>query len=61
MVLSPHVMFRTSMSAPAEQSLVSTISLSTLLFPAHPWSWIDTIGLSGPSSTHARMTRFIWR
>mmetsp|Transcript_12558 Transcript_12558/g.18864 ORF Transcript_12558/g.18864 Transcript_12558/m.18864 type:complete len:337 (-) Transcript_12558:1388-2398(-) len=53
--LSPSGMLRRSKRAPSG----STISFSTLPLPPAPWSWMDTMGLSSPSSTQARMTRFI--
>mmetsp|Transcript_115320 Transcript_115320/g.326772 ORF Transcript_115320/g.326772 Transcript_115320/m.326772 type:complete len:364 (-) Transcript_115320:7-1098(-) len=51
---SPTSILRMSMSAPAG----SAISFRTLPEPPAPWSWIDRMGLSGPSSTQARTTRF---
>mmetsp|Transcript_56997 Transcript_56997/g.112515 ORF Transcript_56997/g.112515 Transcript_56997/m.112515 type:complete len:340 (-) Transcript_56997:765-1784(-) len=52
---SPQSMARMSYRAPCS----STISLSTFPFPPHPWSWIETMGLCGPSSMHARSSRFM--
>mmetsp|Transcript_7001 Transcript_7001/g.16332 ORF Transcript_7001/g.16332 Transcript_7001/m.16332 type:complete len:385 (-) Transcript_7001:1155-2309(-) len=54
-VWSPERIDRTCSFAPRG----SQISLSTLPLPPAPWSWMATMGLASPSSTHARMTRFI--
>ena len=52
-VSSPTSTSRIPIRAPAGL----TISFSTLQLPPAPWSWMLTIGLSAPSSTHARITR----
>ena len=49
-------MFRISIRPPAG----STSSVTTLHGPPAPWSWMLTIGFASPSSTQARMTRFIF-
>mmetsp|Transcript_44187 Transcript_44187/g.69131 ORF Transcript_44187/g.69131 Transcript_44187/m.69131 type:complete len:336 (-) Transcript_44187:28-1035(-) len=54
-VASPALMSRSSYRAPSG----STISLSTLPLPPAPWSCTETIGLRAPSSTQARISRFI--
>mmetsp|Transcript_24390 Transcript_24390/g.55567 ORF Transcript_24390/g.55567 Transcript_24390/m.55567 type:complete len:434 (+) Transcript_24390:1767-3068(+) len=56
MVSSPQMISRISILPPTG----SMISLSTLQFPPHPWSWRETMGLRSPRSTHARITRFIF-
>mmetsp|Transcript_19825 Transcript_19825/g.63179 ORF Transcript_19825/g.63179 Transcript_19825/m.63179 type:complete len:338 (+) Transcript_19825:396-1409(+) len=54
-VASPELMARACSFAPSG----STISLHTFPLPPAPWSWMETMGLLSPISTHARITRFI--
>lgn len=53
MVASPRVIARMSISPPQGEM----ISFTTLQLPPAPWSWMDRMGLAGPSSTQARTTR----
>mmetsp|Transcript_37183 Transcript_37183/g.71305 ORF Transcript_37183/g.71305 Transcript_37183/m.71305 type:complete len:276 (+) Transcript_37183:2195-3022(+) len=54
MVSSPSFTARMSMTPPRG----SISSFRTLQLPPAPWSWMETMGLASPISTHVRTTRY---